>query len=385
MRVLYQDFAKKSGAQASYKLLLQAMAFEFPDDEYIIVCNKESFFYPLGKLSNVQVIPFYTGFMKEMSRFYLEMSGIGRIARKHKADVIWTSNVGPYVRTGVPQLLMVLNSYQVYPWSVVRYHPRTRLTVAALRWFFRRSLRCCDGVQVETPLMGEYVRRIPGAPRRIEAIPKAVESSQDFESQPLSAGFQKMFDGGLGHSAFTFLFVATNMPHKNHATVVAAMDILRSRGVAARLALTVNEIQLRQLCNARLVSSLIESGHVLPLGWIDKEKLAALYEACDGCVMPSKLEQLSSAHLEAMHWQKPQISADLPYARALCGDAAIYADPEDQADWAAKMQLFAENAELRGHLVAAGLDLKKTFPETWREVARRQRAYLAEIAKGVSA
>ncbi len=128
------------------------------------------------------------------------------------------------------------------------------------------------------------------------------------------------------------------------------------------------------------MASLIESGHLLPLGWINKEQLLAVYEACDACVMPSKSEQLSSAHLEAMHWRKPQISADLPYAHDLCGDATLYADPDDPADWAAKMQTLMENPERRDRLVAAGLDRMKSFPKTWKEVARRVRTFLAEVA-----
>ncbi len=45
-----------------------------------------------------------------------------------------------------------------------------------------------------------------------------------------------------------------------------------------------------------------------------KSHLRAVYSACHACVMPSLLESLSSSHLEAMQWGKPQISANLPYA-----------------------------------------------------------------------
>lgn len=380
MRVVYQDQANKNGAQASYRMLLQAMATEFPNDQFAIVCTRDSFLWSLGSLANVEVIPFEGGITKEWSRLCMETFGIGRIAKKHNADVIFSINVGPYVRTGIPQVLVVLNSFQVYPWWVAQYHPRSRFTLAMLRWLFRRSLRCCDAVQVETSLLAEYVRRMPGAPQRIEAIPKAVESTEDFEPHPLPDRVRTLFAGGLGPSTFTFVYVATSAPHKNHAVAMAAMEVLRSRGVAARLVLSLNEEQCRKCCGDELASSLIESGHVLPVGWIKKEELSALYDVCDACVMPSKLEQLSSAHLEAMHWQKPQISADVAYAHDLCGDAAIYADPDDPADWATKMQMLMENPQQRERLVAAGLERMKAFPKTWKEVARRVRAFLAEVA-----
>jgi glycosyltransferase involved in cell wall biosynthesis len=380
MRVLFQDLGKKSGAQASYKILFETIAKEFPDDQYFIVCARDSFYSSLDALANVSIIPFRDGVLREWWRFWLHTIGIRRIIQQTKVDVIWTSNVGPYIRTGIPQILVVLNPFQVCSWSLVRNHPRSRFVVAALRWFFRRSLHCCDAVQVETALFGESVRRFSGSPQRIEVIAKAVESQEDFDQKPLSDAMLQWFDGGLGRSAFTFLYVAACSCHKNHAAVVAAMDLLRSRGITARVAFTITQEELSEVCDPKLVASLVKGGLVLPLGWINKEQLHSLYEACDACVMPSKSEQLSSAHLEAMHWKKPQVSADLPYAHDLCDSATLYADPDDPADWAAKMQTLIASRDQRERLVAEGLERMKTFPRSWREVARRQRAFLAEVA-----
>ena len=379
MKILLQDLGPAAGGQRNYKLLLESLLKEFPEDQYTVICNTNSCYWSLKTYPNIRFLPFHNNVFKEVSRFWLETFRIGRVAKKYEADVIWTVSVGPYIRTGIPQVLLLFNPFQVYPWTVAQYHPRLRLTLAALRWFFRRSLRCCDALQVEMPFMGEYARHIPGAPQWIEAIPKAVESSQDMMLQPLSPELQQQFNSGLGRSAFTFLYVAFPWPHKNQKTVVAAMEILRTRGIAARLVFSATEEQLRRCCNAEQISSLMKSGHLLPLGWIPDEQLFSLYEACDACVMPSHLEQLSSSHLEAMHWKKSQISADLPYAHDLCGDATLYADPNDAADWATKMQMLMENPEQRGRLVAAGLARMMTFPQTWREVARRERAFLAEV------
>ena len=379
MRILLQELTGKSGGQASYKMLFESMAKEFPNDQFTIVCRKDSFHWSLGNLPNVQVIPFYSGFPREWHRFRMEMFDIKNIARKQKADVIWTGNLGPYIRTGIPQVLVMLNFFQIHPLSVAQYHPRSLLYLIILRWFFRRSLRCSDAIQVEMSFVSEYISCISGAPQWIEVIPKAVESSQDFDPQPLSIEFKRILDNNSGRSLFTFIFVATCLPHKNHKTVVAAIEILRNRGIAARLAVSATEEQLKRSCNAEQVLSLIKSGHLLPLGWINKEQLAAIYDASDACVMPSHLEQLSSANLEAMHWKKPQISADLTFAHDLCGDASLYANPNDPNDWADKMQTLLENPELRDQLTENGFSRMKAFPQSWQEVARRERAFLAEV------
>lgn len=379
MKILWVDLAPRSGAQASYALLLRAMATQSPQDEHVVLCPIESSYWPLGELPNVRVSPFTRGLLAEPRRLAVQTSLVARIARDQGADVIVTTNLGPYVRTGVAQVLIALNAFQFYPWSVSRHHPRSRFSLAVLRWFFRRSVRCCDAVQVETDVARDYIARIPGAPSLIATIPKAVDSDDDEAEVPLSAHLRRQFDGGLGAEAFTCLYVATALPHKNHATVVAAMEVLRAQRIPARLMLSATPEQLAGVCSFPLLSSLMATGHVVPIGWLDKKDLSAVYRASDACVMPSFVEQLSSAHLEAMQWRRPQVSADLDFGRALCGDAAIYAQPQSPSDWAAKIRLLMEDPRLRERLVAAGSARMQSFPVRWSEVARRQRDFLSEV------
>jgi glycosyltransferase involved in cell wall biosynthesis len=187
-----------------------------------------------------------------------------------------------------------------------------------------------------------------------------------------------LLQSGLGRDTFTFLYVATGEPHKNHKTLLLAMELLRRSGARVRLALSLSEHELLRLGGSS-ARDLIRSGYVLPLGWVPKEHLRALYDACGACVMPSVLESLSSAHLEAMHWGKPQVCADLPYARDLCGEAASYAAAEDPSQWAAKMQTIVQDEPLRVGLIKAGYERMKDYPATWKEVAQRIRAFLAEV------
>ncbi len=381
MNVLFQIPGSQSGAQASYAMLLKALAAAYPQDRYIIICNKDSLFWPMQSLPNIHVVAFRNGWLKELHRFWLNTIGIRRLVKKNQVHIVWSSNLGPYFRTGIPQVLAVFNPYQVCPWSQVRTHPRSRFVVAFLRMFFRRSLRYCDAVQVETADFGKIVCRIPGAPSRIDVIPKAIESGEDFTLLPLSDAMQSMFDGGLGRSAFTFLYVAVPSPHKNHAVLLKALSILDARGLPIRLAVSATAVQLGKVSDPELVNELVSQGRLLPLGWIDKNRLRAVYDACDACVMPSKSEQLSSAHLEAMHWRKPQISSDMPFAHELCGDATLYVDPDDPNAWADAMQKIAHDSTLRDRLIASGLARMKSYPQSWQEVAHRMRNCLVEIVE----
>jgi glycosyltransferase involved in cell wall biosynthesis len=209
-------------------------------------------------------------------------------------------------------------------------------------------------------------------------IPKAVESLDDLAPAPLPERITRRFASGLGNDTFTFLYVSTGEPHKNHKTLVSAMDLLRSSGLKVRAALTLTEDALVRMGGSS-AASLVQDGYILPLGWVPKEHLRCLYDACHACAMPSVLETLSSAHLEAMAWGKPQVCADLPYARDLCGDAALYAAAEDPAQWAAQMQTMLHDEPLRSRLVTAACERMQAYPPSWQEVARKVRAFLAEV------
>ena len=381
MKILFQYFTGGGGAVTNIIFLLQALSRQFPRDHIDMVCSKSSDLHCLGTLPNVDVLSYGGIRHQEVDRISLGFGGLGRIAKERKADIIWSLNFGSYIKTPFPQVLSVNNSHQVYPWHVTRFHPDNRLHVAALRWFFRKSLRVSDGVIVQTSIMGDYVQKISGAPKRIQVIPKAVENESDFLSKILPSDLKNSLETDQCKQVFTFLFVSAYFPHKNHKIIVEVFDRLASEGIPIRVVVTLRLDELLAIGGEK-ARRLVNSRHLVPVGWVKKAYLKSLYDACDACLMPSMLESLSSAHLEAMHWGKPQISSDLPFARDLCGDAALYASAEDPVEWVAKIKEFASDATLRMNLVKAGHERMKRFPATWAESALKVHAFLEEIVAG---
>ncbi|MCX6620788.1 MAG: glycosyltransferase, partial [Acidobacteria bacterium] len=280
----------------------------------------------------------------------------------------------------VPQALSVHNAYQAYPWSLARHHPGWRVRVAALRWFFRRSLRCADAVIVQTGMMREYVRAIEGCPDCVAVLPKAVLSSPDDPGESISPRLASLLDKDSG--LFTALYVAGDTPHKNHSLLASIMRICSERAIPVRLVVTLNSEEWSR-AGGPSAKHLTGSGRVIPAGWIPKGQLRDLYTRVDWCVMPSLLESLSSSHLEAMQWGRPQVAADLPYARDLCGDAAVYADVRDPYSWVACLERLRSEPDLGTRLVAHGFARLKAFPATWTDMAERIRAIFLDVVKPV--
>jgi glycosyltransferase involved in cell wall biosynthesis len=378
MKILFYYYVGGGGGLSNIVLLLKAMARRHPEDSIEIVTSSSARFAALGDVPNIQIKSVRITGTQEFDRLLLGVTILSRIARDIKADVVWSMNLGPYVKIGVPCVLSIHNPHQVYPWKLSRYHPSRRAAVAALRWFFRRSLRISDAAIVQTPIMGDYVRRIPGGPTKVCVAAKAVDREIDIRSEALPSSLQAALEGGLGPDAFTFLYVSTWAPHKNHVTLLRTFSQLARRKIRARVVLTVNAEEILA-AGWPQSSVLVDAGYVVPAGWVQKHHLRSLYTACDACLMPSVLESLSSAHLEAMQWRRPQIAADLPYAHDLCGRAALYANAEDPEAWVQKIERLMDDESIRVRLIDAGSDRMTRYPGSWDEAAETVHQFLSSV------
>lgn len=90
----------------------------------------------------------------------------------------------------------------------------------------------------------------------------------------------------------------------------------------------------------------------------DKEMIARLC-ACDVCVQPDPLNALNDKStmnkaMEYMALEKPVVAFDLKETRVSCGDAALYATPNDVEDLARKILCLADDPVLRSALGKRG-------------------------------
>lgn len=379
MRIMFQYLYGGGGALSNIIMLLQAIARCYPEDSIDVVCSPDSGLNKLGTLPNVSIVHFGEERRQEWHRMRLNGYRLRSLARARKADVLWSLNLSSYIPVGIPTVLSINNPHQVYPIEVTRFHPRNAVAVRALRSLFRLALRRSDAAITQTELMKQYVGTwAPDLP--IHVIPKAVENADESKAAPLPPEIQARLAPRTAARPFTFLFVSTNSPHKNHVILIEAFDVLRRRGVDARVMLTLDDEQIEQIGRA-MAKELIASGHVIPVGWVEKRYLRAFYDEADACVMPSILESLSSAHIEAMQWGKPQITADVPFAHDICGDAAIYVDAHAANAWADAVELLMNDPARRAELVRNGRVRMAMFPESWDTCARAVHDVLAETVR----
>ncbi|MGH7179628.1 MAG: glycosyltransferase family 4 protein [Tepidisphaeraceae bacterium] len=112
----------------------------------------------------------------------------------------------------------------------------------------------------------------------------------------------------------------------------------------------------------------------------DDRRLVTLYSHAAALVYPSLYEGFGIPILEAFGCGCPVVSSDRSSLPEVGGDAALYFDPEQPDDMAAKLSRILEDQALRTRLIRAGREREKQF--TWESAARQTREFYQRILEG---
>lgn len=365
MKILFYYFHGAGGAVENFYHLLQSFCHINKDVQLIVLCDKDSKLNKLGLEDNVEIIHTKIYVSQEVTRLAYNIFLLRKIIQLQNPDVVWSLNVGPYFSTGKLQVLSVNNAFQVYPLEFSKFHPSSKLKVLLLRKFFRMSLSFSDLVFTQTELMASYIKK--HNKKQVSVYSKAVDKSKFILNGNLAKA----------NNELNFLYISTLSPHKNHIILIKLFEVLseiytnnpekfNAKKPILNLSISVDEAK-SIYAN---IEHLVENGFINCLGWVDNNKINYLYEFCDICLMPSFLECLSSSHLEAFAYSKPQIVADVPYAHDLCKKAALYANPDDVDDWVKCVFKLIDNPDLCTELVQRGNEIFDQFPVSWDEIAQ---------------
>jgi len=171
------------------------------------------------------------------------------------------------------------------------------------------------------------------------------------------------FTPNLGERENFVLFPARGWAHKNHATLIAGMEIARRNNPDLRLVLT---------------GGALEGLGDLP-GWVDRrglvsqEELLGLYRTAGALVFPSLYEGFGLPPLEAMASGCPVAVSNAGSLPEVVGDAAVLFDPRDPE---AIAEGIAQALTRGPELASAGVEHVKRF--TWEScLAVHLKAYAA--------
>ena len=219
-----------------------------------------------------------------------------------------------------------------------------------LRANFRKNLKYADQIIVQTEVMADnLVRHYPQLRDRISIVRQPPPAwvmaelcpGEDFQS---FSGKLKLFYPSAGYA------------HKNHILLQHALQSGECQDIVDEIVVTLSREEYQNL-----------SSPIRTVGRLNDEDMIKAYKQTDALLFPSLTESYGLPLVEAMFLGLPIVCADLPYARTLCGDEAIYFDPRSTESLREALRVLHDR--LSDGWQVDWSDALKLFPKDWDEVA----------------
>jgi glycosyltransferase involved in cell wall biosynthesis len=236
---------------------------------------------------------------------------------------------------------------------------------ALYRWLLPTLGRAAARVVTVSNFSADQIGRLGIAPRsKITVIPNGREHAlrwigRHSPSTRAVAGDQ------------TIVLIGSPAPHKNVGMLLGLSKDLAAAGL--KLAV-VGSLDAKVFASSQ-VGQVDRS--VCWLGRLTDAEIAALLQDCLCLAFPSLTEGFGLPALEAMALGCPVVVSDRASLPEICGDAALYAPPDEPHRWLAHFLELKKDCELRVELGRRGMAAAQRY--SWPLSAERYLEVLAEV------
>mgnify|MGYP001179254998 FL=1 len=248
------------------------------------------------------------------------------------------------------QVLFLQSPLLVTPWLEIPKLRVLKYLISKLIFFINH--KHVDAFIVQTSIMKEKllsVYPIPNNKIHIISQPVPVWIKED------NSYYKKSYTPGAG---LDLIYPAAYYPHKNHA-LLSKIESSAKDWPVSNLGLTI-PIDKNPAPNINWI---------ICLGQLNQKDMLKKYHSVDAMLFLSIEESFGFPLIEAMYLDLPIICPDLPFARVLCGDEALYFDPNDIDSLKEQILLLDEKLK-NGWMPNWKIQLQK-IPNDWKEVSDR--------------
>ena len=224
--------------------------------------------------------------------------------------------------------------------------------IANRLYHYDGSLRMADRVITISEFSKLTLVRVLGLPEeKIDVIHLCADELPEHATRP---DLPPSWDGTFA------LYPANDWPHKNHLRLLEALALLKDAGDDARCVLTGSRGErFADIMAARDRLGLGED--VVHLGPVSRAEIAWLFRNARLLVLPSLFEGFGIPVAEALASDLPVVCSRTTSLPEVAGPAALYFDPCDARDMAAKIRQAWTAEDVRSRLVAAGRERRLLF------------------------
>lgn len=202
----------------------------------------------------------------------------------------------------------------------------------------------------------EYLRVVGPGHQRIHVTPLGVDPAWFCSERP------------QGDEGTPFLLYVGNIKaHKNLGLLLRAFELVAGR-IPHDLILVGKNRDFRTGDDSSLEMIGRSGARVRATGCLDDGQVRRYVSRCDALIMPSLYEGFGLPPLEAMACGRPVIVSRAASLPEVCGDAALYFDPNDPAELADQIVRLTSDAGLRRELQHRGIRRAEHF--SWDRTVR---------------
>lgn len=250
-----------------------------------------------------------------------------------------------------------------------------QIKLAAYHRTIKHAVRGSEMIIVPSEFTKQDISRFyPIDPEKIKVIyeaPIGANSKLEIQNSKLQLKIKNLTN--------YILYVGSAYPHKNLERLIAAFKILKQKNNSDLQLVLVGKIdyfyqRLHRSVNnnlTRLVGGQAFqqfNNDIIFYGHASDCELTALYQKASLFVFPSLHEGFGLPPLEAMSHGLPVVAANATCVPEICGNAAIYFDPADVDDMAAKIWQVYQDKNQQEKLRQFGFEQIKKY--SWDECAR---------------
>jgi glycosyltransferase involved in cell wall biosynthesis len=372
-KILINAVSSKMGGALSYlkNLVGELERVDF-ENEYL-VCVSPAIAGQL-KTKRIRIIVKAGLGDSHLKRIYWDQLGIRRLIKKEKIDILFYLANFATLFCPVKQLLLIRGYLLTTPYfkeTIFAKYSRKKKMIFYLRQFLiRLSVQAADRVMFPSQSTFVDFEKMISFPKKKPVVNRYGTYLEKFR------GKRPAGEGKSGKAVVWQLLYATMYSErKNFSTLFLALDILKKRGFDFRLITPAvfNDrlAEATPTCRQDL-ELLARTGlkeRIVLTGKLPYERIDELYKQADIFLWPTLVESFGHPLIEAMASGLPIVASDIPINREIAGRSALYFQPLNPEDLAAKISLVLNDGRLRQKLALESRKRSELF--RWEDYVKR--------------
>lgn len=248
--------------------------------------------------------------------------------------VLCFGNLPPLFRLLGRSVVFVQNRYLIDNVKLDGFSVKTKLRLAAERFWLSRRMDNADEFVVQTPSMKRLLNALTRGRAPVHVFPFV--DKYDGRKQRVRS-LEKSND-------FDFLYVASGEPHKNHRQLIEAWCLLAQESMFPTLKLTVNRAHFPELCSWIEQKNMQYQLNVENMGTLPHDQVERLYGRSAALIYPSTFESFGLPLIEARQAGLPVLAPEMDYVRDVLDPEQTF-DPESPVSIARAVKRFLKIEE----------------------------------------